>query len=359
MRPKLPLDACPGIYFSQPVTRDERLHFERARRRGAEVRCVFPTARYEPAESGVVSVVHVPSCALGTMHQPLLRRCLQFLTDSTVAMLLPGDCRVCGDALLRAADCPVCDGCLTALSGSRLAAGCRLCSEPLGFEPMDAGEDGIAGLCRRCVAEPPKFVRATAWGDYDELRQVVHMLKFEGVPGLARPLGRLLASAILAQREGAPDAMAAVPVPLYRGKRQYNQSMLLARSALRLVRRAEPAWSLRLKPAMLKRVAHTESQYLLSPAQRRENVRNAFAASESVQGLHVLLIDDVYTTGATAAECTRSLLRAGAASVRVATLARAVRDGATHWQPPLAPIARDGPRISAYQDALFSPPEFR
>jgi ComF family protein len=208
---------------------------------------------------------------------------------------------------------------------------------------MDVGENGIAGLCQRCVADRPKFVKATAWGDYEDLREVVHMLKFDGVPSLARPLGRLLANAILSLRKDAPSAMAVVPVPLYRGKRQYNQSMLLAASALKLVRRAEPAWSLQLQPALLKRIAHTESQYLLSPAQRRDNVRNAFAASARVQGQHILLVDDVYTTGATAAECTRVLLKAGAASVRVATLARAVRDGATRWRPPLASVSRDGP----------------
>jgi ComF family protein len=218
---------------------------------------------------------------------------------------------------------------------------------------MDTGEDGVVGLCQRCVAEPPKFVKATAWGDYEDLRQVIHMLKFDGVPGLARPLGRLLASAILSLRSGAPDALVVVPVPLYRGKREYNQSMLLASSASKLVRNADPTWSLRLEPALLKRVAHTESQYLLSPAQRRENVRNAFAASPRVQDRHVLLIDDVYTTGATAAECTRVLLKAGAASVRVATLARAVRDGATRWKPSLAIIARNGPGKPEHPLPLF------
>ena len=232
------------------------------------------------------------------------------------------------------------------MSGIPLNPGCRLCCEPLDFDTYGNGtsDDGsLAGLCRVCVADPPKFVKAAAWGDYEHLRRVVHMVKFDGVPGLGRPLGKLLARAILSLRDGGPDAMLVVPVPLYRGKRAYNQSMLLAKAALRCVRKVDPAWSLTLAPAALKRVRHTESQYLLSPAQRRDNVRNAFAASAKVKGRHVLLIDDVYTTGATAAECTRVLLRAGAESVRVATVARTVRDGAIRWRPPLAGVARDGP----------------
>ena len=171
-------------------------------------------------------------------------------------------------------------------------------------------------------------------------------MKFEGVPSLGAPLGRLLATAIHSLRADSPQHLVVVPVPLFRGKRAYNQSTLLAQSALALLCRTAPDWTLTLKPHLLQRMRRTESQFLLSPAQRRDNLRGAFRASAAVADCDILLIDDVYTTGATAMECTRVLLAAGARSVRIATLARAGRDTAMTWQPasPLPGDTRAAPR---------------
>jgi ComF family protein len=174
-------------------------------------------------------------------------------------------------------------------------------------------------------------------------------MKFEGVPSLAKPLGVLLAQAILSLRQDdqpVPEEMTVVPVPLFRGKRSYNQSALLAESALQHLRTVAPEWRLQLAIHTLARARRTESQFLLSPAQRRQNVRNAFVVRGEVSGKAVLLIDDVYTTGATVAECTRILLRARARSVHVATLARAGREVAVRWRPPLT-LARNEPVPSA------------
>jgi len=263
------------------------------------------------------------------------------LLHGFTALLAPGECRLCDQPLLRVATYPVCDECLQALHAMPLEQGCERCSEPFSFESTREAR-AQRGVCPACLADEPAFARAVAFGSYDDLRPAVHLMKFEGVPTLAAPLGRMLAAAMLQLRSDAPEDMAVVPVPLYRGKRGFNQSTLLAQSALKHVRRADPAWKLSLQPRLLRRTRWTESQFLLSPAQRRENVRGAFQASE-VRGLHILLIDDIYTTGATVAECTRILLRAGAASVRVATLARAIKESAIRWRPPLSQTARAGP----------------
>ncbi len=128
-----------------------------------------------------------------------------------------------------------------------------------------------------------------------------------------------------------------VPVPLHRSKHQqrgFNQARALARCAIDALRKSHPAWHLTLAPSTLMRLRSTESQAGLTPRQRRQNVRGAFKVSDpaAVAGKHILLIDDILTTGATARAAAQSLIKAGAASVYVATLARARRINAINAQ---------------------------
>jgi predicted amidophosphoribosyltransferase len=108
---------------------------------------------------------------------------------------------------------------------------------------------------------------------------------------------------------------------------------LLARAAMAAMRRRHPQLGLHLESSLLKRVRVTLSQAGLTTHQRRQNLRGAFFAPlpGRLAGRHVLLIDDIYTTGATARACSRVLMNAGAASVRVATVARAQREGVASW----------------------------
>ncbi|SEB80093.1 comF family protein [Terriglobus roseus] len=312
----------------------------------SRVRCVFPTASWAVAESGAVAAGLRSSCAPESRH-PLFSLPQHFV-NSIISLLAPGNCRLCHASLNRAVDYPVCDHCTDWFAASVLSGVCSLCCEPLGFESVAAADlsRSATSLCAACKTQPPKFTRAVAFGLYDDLRPAIRLMKFEGVPALARPLGFLLAEAILSLRVDAPEAMTVVPVPLFRGKRRYNQSVLLAQSALKRVHLTAPGWRLRLAQGILVRSRKTDSQFSLTPAQRRENVRGAFAVRGDVNGQDILLVDDVYTTGATAAECTRVLLKAGAQSVRVATLARAGRDIAVRWQPPPEIAARAGPQMN-------------
>ncbi|MGD0521217.1 MAG: phosphoribosyltransferase family protein [Terracidiphilus sp.] len=160
------------------------------------------------------------------------------------------------------------------------------------------------------------------------MRAAIHALKYDRLRPAARGLGRMLAEAISQLAAEAPAEMLVVPVPLHRSKyaqRGFNQARSLAAYALGFLRRSHPEWRLTLASSMLMRLRATESQAGLTFRQRRLNVRGAFTVSDpaAVNMKHILVIDDIFTTGATARAAAQALIRAGAASVWVATLARA------------------------------------
>ena len=123
---------------------------------------------------------------------------------------------------------------------------------------------------------------------------------------------------------------------VYRGKergRGFNHAELLADAAVRELKRQRPEWRLCRAHGALSRVRETESQFGLTPHARRSNLRGAFAVrdADAVTGRDVLLIDDIYTTGATARVCSQVLRKAGARSVLVVTLARAQVETVALW----------------------------
>jgi ComF family protein len=179
------------------------------------------------------------------------------------------------------------------------------------------------GRCALCRLGVRGFDAAYSFGFYEnELRTLIHLFKYGRVQTLAGPLGRLLALAL--PRGQGFDVI--VPMPLHwrkRWGRGFNQAELLAHEIGRRthipVRNA------------LRRVRNTASQAGLTSAKRRKNVSGAFQAVRraknrtALEGRSVLLIDDVMTTGATAASCARTLKRGGARQVTLLTLARADR----------------------------------
>jgi ComF family protein len=190
-------------------------------------------------------------------------------------------------------------------------------------------------FCQPCRLAPPAFIKAVAYGTYHgQLRSLVHLLKYEGMQPIAGRLGLLLADTLEVFAGDSP--MLVFPVPMHPHKqrqRGFNHAELLARTAMAEMRRRHPQCRLQLDTRLLKRVRITVSQAGLTTHQRRQNLRGAFFVSKPahVAGRDVLLIDDIYTTGATARACSRVLKNAGAASVRVATVARAQREGTASW----------------------------
>jgi ComF family protein len=193
---------------------------------------------------------------------------------------------------------------------------CVSCRTPfLNSFPLD-----FEGRCALCRSGLRGFDAAYCYGSYEgALRELIHLYKYGRVRTLAKPLGALLAAAL--PREERFDAV--TPVPLHwrrQWQRGFNQSELLARTmAARCGIPVVPA---------LRRVRATLTQAGLSNTRRRQNVDTAFECrrgARALAGKRILLIDDVLTTGSTAAACARVLKRAGAAKVALLTVARVDR----------------------------------
>jgi ComF family protein len=231
-----------------------------------------------------------------------------------IDFFFPPRCPFCGgnpEGENRSGFCPVC------LGGIRGAARPRCPRCGLGFA-SDQGEDH---LCSDCLPGNGHFGKARAPARYEGLiPEMISRFKYRGDALLAKPLGDLMAG-----YEDPEFPFAAyhlvVPVPLHPRRlrqRGFNQSLLLAR---RVARRH----SLPLSFTCLRRIRPTAPQTELSAAERRKNIRGAFAVfgAAAVNEKRLLLVDDVFTTGATVEECAKVLVKAGAARVDVLTLARA------------------------------------
>jgi ComF family protein len=185
-----------------------------------------------------------------------------------------------------------------------------------------AGQEGKM-ICWECREDEQPYIISRAVAPFEgPVREAVHYFKFCGRRGLAYPFGELMASLVV-QLFPFRSFGAVVPVPLHIGRlreRGYNQAALLAEVIAGILK-------IPLQEEALLRVRETPSQTSLSRQEREENMKGAFIAGKEallLQGKRVLLVDDVYTTGATVKECCRVLASAGVGELYVVALAAGI-----------------------------------
>ncbi len=255
-----------------------------------------------------------------------LVRAVRAIGEGLLDLLWPGVCGGCGAAAARQGR--LCEACSVRLLRLVSLPYCPRCGASLG-PGVPAYTDG----CVACSNPLPRFSRVIRLGPYTQpLRYAIRRLKYRGRLELLGPLCDWLAEGIeasLPAQEPRPEVV--VPVPMHWRRRIWrglDHANLLAEAL---------AGRLRLPVGEeLIRIRSTPPQVRMNRTQRIANVRGAFAAANSaaMAGVRVLLVDDVTTTGATANECARTLLRAGAEGVMLAVLAKAEPPTAyaAHWE---------------------------
>jgi competence protein ComFC len=226
-------------------------------------------------------------------------------------LLYPPHCAVCGgDTPPRVHLCEAC-----AQTAERIVSPrCERCSCP-----FDGAITGVF-FCPNCGDRDVHYACAVpAYRSQAAVRELIHQFKYNHHFHLRRPLAAWLAETLVDSRILAQPIDALVPVPLHRVRhrdREFNQAEELAKLV------GKPAGIPVAK--LLQRIRNTTTQTRLSREERMENLRGAFRVRHNarVNGRHLVLVDDVFTTGSTVEECSRVLLHAGAATVRVITVAR-------------------------------------
>lgn len=225
-----------------------------------------------------------------------------------LTLLLPATCVLCGDRAIEPFN--LCPGCLGDLP--RMHAACSRCATPLPYPD----------ICAQCTMSPPVFRYALAAFRYlDPLNTLIQQLKFQKVLIIAPTLGNLLR--IRVEQAGVLDSECILPVPLHPRRlrqRGFNQSAEIAKIVA-------SGTNIPIRPFWVRRNRDTPSQSGMHNVQaRHRNVRGAFSASSRLARYRrVAIVDDVVTTGATAAELARAILARGVESVDLWCIARAER----------------------------------
>jgi ComF family protein len=258
-----------------------------------------------------------------------LRSHFRGMCEALASLVFPAPCRICARILDTGSAVPFCRACLVALTQTLAEPLCGRCGRPIVSAAVTEGAS--QPLCHLCRSGVYAFDCARSFGAYTpRMSRAILLLKYGNVTPLGKWFARRLAGLVASQ----PLVFAAelvVPVPLDRGRLQergYNQAELIAKPLARLL-------GIPFRSYLLVRTRPRPNQLRLTRRERWETVRGAYATHKTAQvdKLRVILVDDVFTTGATLDACSRALKGAGAARVVGLTVARAL---------PIAPAPEAG-----------------
>ena len=238
--------------------------------------------------------------------------------EPLITFIFPAACRECR-IMIGIGKVPyICDECWAKIEWIE-PPWCQRCGIPVGAH--DAPTINSPVICSECIANPPPFGKLRAAAFYEPtLREAIHLLKYEGKRVLAKHLIKLMQRHLPGDSSGA-DYDLLLPIPLHKKryrKRRFNQSELLAIAV-------SSVWNVAVRKDILLRVKNTVAlSRLNSQPERVETIKGAFDVRfpESIQDKRLLLIDDIFTTGATIDEAVRVLQPANPATIDVLVLCR-------------------------------------
>jgi len=245
---------------------------------------------------------------------------IEYITEGLLNLVFPLDCKICEKPIRESKGYSICEDCFKTIELIEQPY-CMKCGKPL--IPTDFFKQNREILCLDCKIKKYSFEFSRSTGIYDKvLRKCIHLFKYYGEKKLAKPLGKLMIDYLLENNEFENKFDLIIPIPLHKNdlkKRGFNQSALLGKVIGNY-------FSIPIGESILKKKKLIPFQVNLSKKEREKNILNAFSVEkpEEIKGKNVLILDDVFTTGSTVAECAKELKKARANKIYVLTLARSV-----------------------------------
>jgi len=245
---------------------------------------------------------------------------IEYIIEGLYNFVFPLDCKICEKPIRESKGYSICEDCFKTIELIEHPY-CIKCGKPLPI--TDFFEQNREILCLDCKRKKYSFEFSRSTGIYNKvLKKCIHLLKYYGEKKLAKPLGKLMVDYLLKNNEFENKFDLIIPVPLHKNdlkKRGFNQSLLLSKII-------GDYFSIPVGESILIKHKITPFQVNLSKKEREKNILKAFSVEkpEEINGKSIMILDDVFTTGATVEECAKELIKSRAKNIFVLTLARTI-----------------------------------